>query len=132
MFLSRLNNEQKELFLELAMKAAEVNGIVELEEKNMLKCFAIEMNIAPIYGTDKRVEDIVNRIVDISSEKELRIILFEILGIIVSDSVFDESEQAFVNWLFEKCNIEYALAEQILVLLTDYLKVYQKIVHVVL
>jgi len=132
MFLSRLNNEQKELFLELAMKAAEVNGIVELEEKNMLKCFAIEMNIAPIYGTDKRVEDIVNRIVDISSEKELRIILFEILGIIVSDSVFDESEQAFVNWLFEKCNIEYALAEQMLVLLTDYLKVYQKIVHVVL
>lgn len=114
------------------MKAAEVNGIVELEEKNMLKCFAIEMNIAPIYGTDKRVEDIVNRIVDISSEKELRIILFEILGIIVSDSVFDESEQAFVNWLFEKCNIEYALAEQMLVLLTDYLKVYQKIVHVVL
>lgn len=132
MFLSKLNSEQKELFLELAMKAAEVNGIIELEEKNMLKCFAIEMNIAPIYGTDKRVEDIVNRIVDISSEKELRIILFEILGIIVSDSVFDESEQAFINWLFEKCNIEYALAEQMLVLLTDYLKVYQKIVEIVL
>ena len=37
MFLNSLNNSQKSLFIELAIKAAESNGIVPIEEKNMLK-----------------------------------------------------------------------------------------------
>lgn len=36
MFLNSLSKKQKNLFMDLAIKAAEANGVVELAEKNML------------------------------------------------------------------------------------------------
>ena len=48
MFLYLINEKQKNLFLKLALKAAEANGVVELQEKNMLKAFSKEMGIKPI------------------------------------------------------------------------------------
>ena len=51
MFLNGLKNSQKSLFMALAIKAAESNGVVPLEQKNMLKAFAIEMGITPVYHT---------------------------------------------------------------------------------
>lgn len=45
MFLNLLNSRQKTLFLNLAIKAAEANDVVELAEKNMLKAYGIEMEI---------------------------------------------------------------------------------------
>lgn len=132
MFLNNLSNEQKAQFLELAIKAAESNGIVALEQKNMLKCFAIEMNITPVYRTDRNLEDIINGLVQISSEKELRIILFEVLGIIISDTVFDDSEKEFVRHMVERCNMDSGLIDKMIDLLNVYSNVYQEIVNVVL
>lgn len=71
MFLNNLNDDQKKLFIELAIKAAESNGTVALEEKNMLKAFAIEMNMKPVYSTDKDIESIIDEIIQKSSEREL-------------------------------------------------------------
>lgn len=132
MFLNSLNNKQKALFSELAIKAAESNGIVALEQKDMLKCFALEMNITPVYHTNREVENIIDDIISISSEKDLKIILFEILGIIVSDTVFDEKEKAFVKNVVEKCNMNANLVDKMIELLFDYSKVYQDIVETVL
>ena len=56
MFLSNLNNNQKNLFIQLAIKAAESNGVVPIEQKNMLKAFAMEMNTSPVYKTDRDTE----------------------------------------------------------------------------
>lgn len=132
MFLNSLNNSQKTLFIELAIKAAESNGVVLLEEKNMLKAFAIEMEISPIYHTERETEDIIDEIVRISSEKELKVILFEILGIIVSDNVFDEKEKMFVKHVVEKCNLDTVLIDEMVELLNRYASIYQEIVGVVL
>lgn len=132
MFLNSLNNSQKSLFIELAIKAAESNGIVPIEEKNMLKAFAIEMGITPVYHTESETEDIINEIIEISSEKELKVILFEILGIIVSDNVFDEKEKAFVKHVVEKCNMDTALIDEMVELINKYASIYNEIVGVVL
>lgn len=132
MFLNSLNNSQKSLFIELAIKAAESNGIVPIEEKNMLKAFAIEMGITPVYHTESETEDIINEIIKISSEKELKVILFEMLGIIVSDNVFDEKEKAFVKHVVEKCNMDTALIDEMVELINKYASIYNEIVDVVL
>lgn len=132
MFLNNLSNEQKTQFVELAIKAAESNGIVALEQKNMLKCFALEMNITPVYKTDRALEEILDNLVKISSEKELKIILFEILGIIISDSAFDDSEKEFVKYMVERCNMNLGLVDKMIELLNAYANVYQEIVDVVL
>lgn len=132
MFLNGLKNSQKSLFMELAIKAAESNGVVPLEQKNMLKAFAIEMGITPVYHTERATEDIIDNIIEISSEKELKVIIFEILGIIVSDGVFDGKEKVFVTHVIEKCNMDIALIDKMVELLSKYASVYQEIVDVVL
>lgn len=132
MFLNNLNNKQKKLFIQLAIKAAEANGIVELEEKNMLKSFAIEMNIAPVYNTENNLETILNELVSISSEQELKIILFEILGIVVSDGVFDDDEKNIVKNIVERCKLDTNIVDEMLNALYEYINVYKKIVSIVL
>ena len=132
MFLNNLNNKQKKLFIQLAIKAAEANGIVELEEKNMLKSFAIEMNIPPVYNTENNLETILNELVSISSEQELKIILFEILVIVVSDGVFDDDEKNIVKNIVERCKLDTNIVDEMLNALYEYINVYKKIVSIVL
>ena len=132
MFLNNLKNKQKKLFIQLAIKAAEANGIVELEEKNMLKSFAIEMNIPPVYNTENNLETILNELVSISSEQELKIILFEILGIVVSDGVFDDDEKNIVKNIVERCKLDTNIVDEMLNALYEYINVYKKIVSIVL
>lgn len=132
MFLNNLNNKQKKLFIQLAIKAAEANGIVELEEKNMLKSFAIEMDIPPVYNTENNLETILNELVSISSEQELKIILFEILGIVVSDGVFDDDEKNIVKNIVERCKLDTNIVDEMLNALYEYINVYKKIVSIVL
>ena len=90
------------------------------------------MGISPIYHTERKTEDIIDDIVRISSEKELKVILFEILGIIVSDNVFDEKEKIFIKHVVEKCNMDTVLIDKMVGLLNKYASVYQEIVDVVL
>ena len=84
MFLNSLSKKQKNLFMDLAIKAAEANGVVELAEKNMLKAYGIEMEITPFYSSDCEIEMVLQEMKDISTESELKIVLFEILGILIS------------------------------------------------
>ena len=72
MFLNLLNKSQKRLFLELAVRATEANGVVEIEEKNMLKEFALEMQETPVYSTEKSTEYLLKLIKKDSSEKSLK------------------------------------------------------------
>lgn len=132
MFLNSLNNVQKRLFLNLAIKASEANGVIELAEKNMLKSFAIEMKIEPIYKTDLETEDILREIVNISSETELKIVAFEILGIMISDSEFDNMEKIFVDNMFNKFAIPLDRKEEMLQVLGEYLAVFKKIESIIL
>lgn len=132
MFLNSLNNKQKSLFVELAIKAAESNGLVLLEEKNMLKAFAMEMGIVPVYKTERKTEEIIEEIIKISSERDLKIIIFEILGIIISDNEFDEKEKVFVNHFAESCNMDSGLVDKMVALLGKYTAVYKEIVDIVL
>lgn len=127
MFLNNLSDIQKKLFQKLAIKAVEANGVVEIEEKNMLKCFAIEMNIKPIYDTDISLDNLLTEIIENSDEQILRIFLFETLAIIISDSEFDDDEKEFINKLRLKFGIEKEKVDEMLEVLYEYTKVFNKI-----
>lgn len=132
MFLNILNDKQKNLFQKLAIKAAEANGIVELEEKNMLKCFAVEMNIEPFYSTDVSLDSLLAEIMDNSNEQILRIFTFEIIAIMISDSEFDEEEKRFVNLIISKFGIAREKADEMIDSLYEYMNIFNKINSVVL
>ena len=132
MFLNLMNKPQKELFMELAIKAAEVNGVVELEEKNMLKAYAIEMQIHARYKTERETEEILNSLLEITCEKERRIIVFEILGMMFSDGVYDEKEEQFVKYISDKAGMSIDDIMNMISVLKEYEKVYKKICDVVM
>lgn len=132
MFLHAMTDKQKNLFMKLAIKAAEANGVVEFEEKNMLKAYGIEMGIKPIYETDSKTEDIIAELKALCDEKTKRIIVFEILGIMISDSEFDEMEKSFVDEIVSAFSIPSDQKQQMLELLNEYAAVFKKISNLVL
>ena len=128
MFLNSLNKKQKNAFLKLAIKAAEANGVVELVEKNMLKAYGIEMEITPFYSTNCDTEAVLQELKDTSTKSELKIVLFELLGILISDETFDKSEIEFINKVRTSFGVSQDKCDEMLKLLYDYSSVYKKIV----
>lgn len=127
MFLNLLNNSQKRLFLELAVRATEANGVVEIEEKNMLKEFALEMQETPVYSTEKSTEDLLKLIKKDSSEKSLKIVVFEILGIMYSDKVYDSEEKEFIDNMVKAFELPQDLPEKYNQLIVRYASLYKEI-----
>ena len=126
MFLQMLSKDQQELFLELAIKAAEADGNIALEEDNLLKLYAMEMNITPKYSTDRTIEEITNQISTCSNKKIKKIMIFEILGIIISDSVYDLREKEFVKMLSNSFKISITEVDIMLEYLNKYLAFYKE------
>lgn len=132
MFLNLLNNEQKELFLDLAIKAAEANGVVALEEKNMLKAFSIEMQIPARYRTEKKTDEILDSLTRITNYKEKKIISFELIGILFSDGTYDNQEREFMNQILERSEIQMEVIEKMISVLAEYKSIYEKMYDLVL
>lgn len=132
MFLHLLNNEQKELFLDLAIKAAEANGVVELEEKNLLKAFSIEMQIPSRYKTEKTTDEILAQLSKISNEREKKILSFELIGILLADGTYDDKEKVFITQISEQSNIPIDEIEKMINVIDEYKAVYNKICDIVL
>ena len=132
MFLNSLKDSQKNLFLDLAIKAADASGGISEQEKNMLKAFALEMRIPARYDCGKSEEEILEEIKRKSSRKELKIIVFEILGIMYTDSEYDDSERKFVSLVSERLNIEKQTIDKMENIIKKYSTLYKEICDVTL
>ena len=132
MFLDILNNEEKELFLDLAIKAAEANGEVAKEEKEMLHAFAYEMKIKSRFTSTKSLADVLNVFKEKSSKRSMRIVAFELIGILFADSEFDDAEKAFLSDVTNVLEIPESIINEMLSEITDYSAIYKKICKTVL
>lgn len=132
MFLNLLNSKQKSLFLELAIKAAETNNEVTSEETTLLGEFAREMQIEPMYNTTKDTSSILEQLASDSSQRERKIIIFEILGIMFSDSVYDEKEKLFVKNIAESFDISQETVEKMVKSLNDYAEMFNRLTKLIL
>lgn len=132
MFLEMLNDEQKKLFLHLAVLAANANNIVEDAERDMLIHFAREMIIDPIISSDKQVDEITDALRQISGNTERKVILFELVGIMFSDTQCDEMETAFLNEVATKLSVSNADISKMIGLVKDYIDLYNKIFDTVI
>ena len=131
MFLGLLNDGQKKLFLELAVKAAEANDVVTVEEQNVMEAFAREMQIEPVYNSDDSLDELLEQFCSSSSQKVKRIVLFELLGVLFSDSEFDEKEKLFISSVIEKFGIDESKVKDMRDAITEYANLYNRIVRIV-
>ena len=97
MFLDRLNDKEKEMFLDLTVYTAQANGVIEDTEKNMILQYCKEMGVA-FYDISKlhSLEEVI-AVFSKSSKEKKRIVLLEILGLCYADGDFDTVEQAFAK-----------------------------------
>lgn len=132
MFLEMLNDEQKKLFLHLAALAANANNIVEDAEREMLIHFAKEMNIESIISSDKEVGEITDALRPITGNTERKVILFELVGIMFSDTQCDEVEIAFLNEVATKLCVSNNDINTMIDLVKEYIDLYNKIFNIVI
>ena len=68
---------------------------------------------------------------EISTEREKRIILFEILGLLMSDSIYDNEERKFTEIVATAFGIDDEEVETIIRKLEDYKTVLGEIVEII-
>ncbi len=127
MFLRTLKSEQKPLFLGLAYQAANANGVVESSEKRLINGFAEELGIAENNYSTLELEEICNNLVEISSRKELIEMSFEILGVMMGDTTYDEDEKAFMKEMNKIFGVSDDILKEMEDCLREYLAIYKKI-----
>lgn len=132
MFLEMLSDFQRELFLHLAICAAKANNIVDEAEKEMILRFAKEMDIEPITNTDKNADEVIRELKESCGDLERKIILFEIIGIILSDQNCDELEKRFLNNLAAKFEITEETVNNMISLVREYTGLYNRIFDTVI
>ncbi|HHD2754057.1 TPA: hypothetical protein ACOTG0_002902 [Clostridium perfringens] len=107
MYLSMLNEKQKELFLEFAYHLVVSDGVYSPEEKALMDSYCYEMQI--VLKEDKFVKPLDDILEEINIEcdsKEKKIIIFEVIGLAMSDSSFDKEERELIHDAVMRFNLE--------------------------
>lgn len=133
MFLTELKYEEKQLFLNLCIHAANANDFFVEEEKNMIQDYCREMKIEePSFLEMKSLEAVIAEINRISDLRSKKIIVLELLGLMMVDKEYDEHEKIFMKTLAEKIGIEKDLFNEIAEKLDKYLQVCNELQEAVL
>ncbi len=106
MYLSRLSNEAKELFLDLSIHAADANREFSDSEKNVIDSYCKEMDLPKSDYSAKRDLDEVLEGLKVCTNEEKNIIFIEILGLLGSDDIYDVLEKNFISNLQKSFDFE--------------------------
>lgn len=132
MYLNKLNKEQKELFLDLCINAAEANKEFAVEEKQLIEQYCEEMRLAEVrLKSNHDFESAVLRLTEISSKAELRMMLLEITALVLTDGEFDKAEKDFIDRFVESTGMNCETFDEMKQILTDLSRIYQKIEHLI-
>lgn len=121
MFLQGMSQEDKEKFMELVYKIANIDGDYAEEEQILVDSYQKELGVE-IIGHSVSVAELV----DYFSAKPLplkKIILFETIGLINADDVVDQMESEVLAMMEEK----FALGEKATAMVHDVAKKYQQV-----
>lgn len=124
MFLSYLNDTNKERFLEICVHAALSNEVFAEEEKETIAAYCREMNIdVHVPETKETFESLMEALSETATQKEKNIIVLETLALVKSDGVYDDKEQAFMSRLVHGLNVSEASLSKFVLLLDKYIEV---------
>lgn len=125
MYLNRLSGEQKELFLDLCIHASKADGSFAEEEKQYIQQYCIEMQLDNIrYSVNNDLDTVIKKIAEVSTAIDLKIILFEIAALVLSDNNFDKNEESLVDKLIKEFKLETEFKEKVIKKLTNLMDVY--------
>ncbi len=127
MFLNRLSGEQKELFLDLCIHASKSNNDFTAEEKQTIDQYCEEMHTEIRYEEQHTLSEIAERLVQISSEQDLRMIVFETAALLLSDNSYDDDEKSFFDTLTDRLGLSKEQTDDIIAMLRELSDIYGRI-----
>ncbi len=127
MFLRPLSNDQKELFLNLALAAASANNLIEDSERLLLVAYADEMSIDVNKASMMQMDEICRKLKQISNSKELNQIAFEIVGMMMIDNEYDKEEKTFILKMAEIFEIPQSRIDKMFSCANEYSALIKKI-----
>ena len=128
MYLKLLNEEQKELFLDLALIIAQADGVYAESEVNTIQEYCYEMNIPLDRTTPKfTLNQLVEVMANSTNETEKRIIVFEALGLAMVDEIFDEAEAKIIELVSLYFCMENDYIFQCKEIINEYIRLQNKI-----
>ncbi len=98
MFLFDLTDEQKELFIDLAIGVVEANGTIDDSEKELLARYCREMAVE--YREKANIincKEVLKKLKEISDEAILRKISIEIIALMYADNDLAEEENEMLD-----------------------------------
>lgn len=94
MFLTELQKEEKEAFLELALLMAKVDGNISVYEHPVIVKYQKEMDLGDYSFKGMAIDEILNVF---KNERSKNIVLTEILQLVYSDGIVHEKEKESIR-----------------------------------
>lgn len=133
MYLSLLNDRQKQLFLMLSYNLANSDGDFSEAEQLMINSYATEMGISPnINNSFLDDSQIIDELEKSTGKREKKIIIFELIGLAMSDSSYNALEHETIRKVATKFAIDAAFEEYCEKKISEYLMFQNSLNEVVL
>lgn len=127
MYLNELNEQQKQLFLDLSYQLTKSDGEVSCEEEKLMKQLCHEMSIIARYSEHTSVEEIIEKLATISNTRQKKIILLELSAIVMTDGKCADEEKTFLKTVSNRFYIDEIGLDNMLKTIEDLYFVYEKI-----
>ena len=133
MYLSILNQKEKELFLELAYNLASADGDYSSKENALINGYCQEMQIEfEVKMMTRSLDYIISTIKKESFIIFKKIFVFELIGLAMVDKNYDESERDLIGRLENEFGMEANFASECEKILNEYISFQEKINQLVL
>jgi len=127
MYLALLKQNEKENFLKLAVALSSADGNFGEEEHFMISQYCDEMGLDNHIPNDVDKDFIVNEIANDSSIQNKKIMIFELLGLAMSDKKFNKSEETLILSFANKLSIDTEYVVNCKEMITKYLELQNQI-----
>lgn len=128
MYLALLNDEQKKLFLDLAVVLASADGGYSEEEKSVIAGYCQEIQIDLIEECPRKsIEEIINQLNTMCTEREKKIVIFESVGLAISDGIYHVTEREMIKNMIEKLNLKKEFGNECENMIKKYMEFQNKI-----
>lgn len=125
MFLYNLSQQQKEYTLDLFIHAANADEIFEESEMAVIKQYCDEMKIEMRTDTQNDLKTTIEKLTELSSASELKMILIELAALILSDDEYAEEEKKLMEEYVRISNISKSVSDRAFELVNNLTGIYR-------
>lgn len=132
MYLQQLKNDQKNLFMQMAFHLSMIDGDYSEQEQILMKSYAGEMGIK---WDEKMITDTLEGVIDklqkSCGELEKKVIVFEIVGLAMSDGNYDAEERKRIKLICQKFGLKKEYPMLCENCINDYFKIQRRMNQIV-